>query len=487
MPDASAVAPLPAAHRLHVLLVDDEPRVVEALARRLSQRGLRVTTLSDSRQVESTIESQAIDAVVLDLQMPFLDGRTLLVRLVATRPELPVVILTGQHDLQIAVSCMQAGATDFITKPVSEEHLWSVLGRIQERVELGAENLRLRTRLLEPTLEHPHAFAGIVTADPALRAAFRYLEVIAPSSHPVLVTGETGTGKELIAQAVHRLSRPKSPFVAVNVAGLDDAVLADTLFGHRKGAFTGADQPRQGLIEKAGSGTLFLDEIGDLSLTSQVKLLRLIQEREYLPLGVDQPRRMEARLVVATCRTLEDLRDPSRFRIDLYYRLKAHQVQLPPLRARPHDLPLLASHFLAEAADELGFADAHLLPDAMAVLRAHAFPGNCRELQSVMRDAVSRSGGGAIGALAVRTALGPDAPRLPTRVGNPGPPPQPQPRRPLLASRRQGMSARCALAPASTSASRNASPPSRRRPTSSSPRPWPAPRATTPMPRGCSV
>jgi two-component system nitrogen regulation response regulator GlnG len=395
--------------QLNVLLVDDQPAVMDLLAKRLRKTGrFAVTTCIDSRQVKELVDRARYDAVVTDLDMPLFDGRKLLEQLVASHPELPVVVLTGHNDVPTAVACMRAGACDFITKPISPDHLIEVLGRATERQELSRENQRLRARLLQPSLASPEAFNGIITQEPALLGIFQYLEVIAPSAHPVLVTGETGTGKELIARAVQRLGRPDQPFVAVNAAGLDDTMFADTLFGHRKGAFTGAEAPRPGLIERAGAGTLFLDEIGDLSLMSQVKLLRLLQEQEYLPLGEDQPRRSQARFVVATCRTMDELKDPTRFRKDLYYRLKAHHVHLPPLRDRLRDIPLLAGHFLSDICEELRRPVAVLEPQALDVLVGHAFPGNIREMESLIRDAVSRATGGPLTAAHIRAALGSD-------------------------------------------------------------------------------
>jgi len=395
---------------LRLLLVDDQPLLLEQIARRLrADHGMVVTTCVDSRKVQALVDATPFDAVVTDLDMPLLDGRKVLEQVVASHPGLPVVVLTGHSDVATAVSCMRIGAVDFLTKPVKPEHLVAVLERAMERSELDLENQRLSARLKSPKLAAPQAFDGIITNDPVMRAIFQYLEVISPSSHPVLITGETGTGKELIARSIQRLSRPNQPLVAVNVAGLDDTVFADTLFGHRKGAFTGADSNRPGLIEGAAGGTLFLDEIGDLSLTSQVKLLRLLQEGEYLPLGADKPSRTDCRFVVATCRTMEELRDPTRFRKDLYYRLKAHHVQLPALRERPQDIALLAGHFLAEACDDCQLPPASLAADAQQLLLGHAFPGNIRELQSVMRDAVTRSQATILTAAHLTLALGADA------------------------------------------------------------------------------
>jgi DNA-binding NtrC family response regulator len=245
----------------------------------------------------------------------------------------------------------------------------------------------------------------MVTQNPTMQALFRYVEAIARSPQPVLITGETGTGKELMARAVHRLAAPRGDFVAVNVAGLDDQVFSDTLFGHTRGAFTGADRPREGLITRAEEGTLFLDEIGDLAAVSQVKLLRLLQEGTYYPLGADRPRQSRARVVVATNRDVVQDVHAGRFRKDLYYRLRAHHVQIPPLRARRDDLPLLVTHYLTKAAT----AFCKPVPTAplplYQLLNTYAFPGNVRELEAMVFDAVARHQGGSLALQAFKEAM----------------------------------------------------------------------------------
>jgi DNA-binding NtrC family response regulator len=229
-----------------------------------------------------------------------------------------------------------------------------------------------------------------------MQAIFRYVEAISCSREPVLITGESGTGKELVARAIHRLCAPDAPWQAVNVAGLDDNVFADTLFGHVKGAFTSADQPRGGLIEQAAGGVLFLDEIGDLSHASQVKLLRLLQEGEYYPLGSDRARKMNVRVVAATNQELEAKIADNAFRKDLYYRLKAHHVQIPPLRERREDIPLLLDHFLDEAALGLGRKKPALPPALFDLLATYHFPGNVRELRAMVFDALSQHDSGVL-------------------------------------------------------------------------------------------
>lgn len=290
---------------------------------------------------------------------------------------------------------MKSGAVDYLVKPVREEELIRAVAHTMQLVELRRENDELRARLIDHSLRNPEAFSGILTNSPLMHSLFEYMEIVAPASQPVLICGETGTGKELVARALHTL-RGKGDFIAVNVAGLDENAFSDTLFGHLKGAFTGAGSARSGLIEKAGEGTFFLDEIGDLSAGAQIKLLRLLQEREYLPLGADEPRRTNARFVLATLHDLEAMVEEGVFRRDLYYRLRQYQLNIPPLRERREDLPLLAQAFLNIAAADLGLPEVELSSEIIELLGGHLFPGNIRELQSLMNSALSRSRNGAL-------------------------------------------------------------------------------------------
>ena len=323
----------------------------------------------------------------MDLAMPGMSGEELIVEVGRTHPDVPVLVITGMGQVETAVQCIKRGAFDFFVKTNDKSSLVSGIRHAIEIRELRRENSGLRTRFLQDTLERPEAFAPIVTCSKAMRSIFQYIEAIARSPLPVLITGESGVGKELVARVIHDLSGRQGEFVPVNVAGLDDNIFADTLFGHKKGAFTGADRARPGLVENARAGTLFLDEIGDLPHASQVKLLRLVQEREYLPIGSDVTRKTDARIIAATNVDPATLGESERFRSDLYYRLRAHHVHLPPLRERREDIPLLVDHFLRQACQQRRKPVAP--PELFPLLMGYPFPGNVRELQFLILDAVS--------------------------------------------------------------------------------------------------
>lgn len=375
-----------------ILMVDDEASFLRSLSIALERRGgyNHLYRCEDSRQTMELIAREPIGLVLLDLTMPHLSGEALLQQIVEKHPDVGVIIISGLNQLETAVSCIRLGAYDYFVKTTEEDRLIEGVRRAVRMQEMRLENQAMRRKFLTNTLERPEVFAQIITQDKGMRSVFQYLESVAASSQPVLITGESGVGKEQIAHAIHTLSGRPGPMVCVNVAGLDDNVFADTLFGHRRGAFTGADKARAGMVEQAAEGTLFLDEIGDLSAASQVKLLRLLQEGEYYPLGSDRPKRIRARVVVATHQDLEYKQQSGEFRKDLYYRLRIHQVEIPPLRRRKDDIPLLLDYFLAEAAEELG-KNKPTIPKELPVLLAnYSFPGNVRELRSLAFDAMSQ-------------------------------------------------------------------------------------------------
>jgi len=391
-----------------VLLVDDEPNWLDSLSLTLERSaGITNTVLcEDSRQVMDILARQEVGLVILDLTMPHLPGQELLRLIGEQYPEIVVVILSGMNQIDTAVSCMKQGAFDYFVKTEETDRLLAGILRAIRMIEMQRENREVSNRLLADSLEHPEIFSEIISSGKAMRSVFQYSESIAISTQPILITGESGVGKELIALAIHRLSRCSGPMVCVNVAGLDDGMFADTLFGHVKGAFTGADTPRGGMVERAAQGTLFLDEIGDLSLPSQIKLLRILNDGEYFPLGSDKPKRLQARIIVATNQNLMQKMAEGRFRKDFYYRLQTHKVHIPPLHERRDDLPLLIDHFLDEAARELGKKKPTVPRQLPPLLESYNFPGNIRELKSMIYDAVSRHKSGILSMDSFLEAMG---------------------------------------------------------------------------------
>lgn len=383
--------------RERILLVDDEPIVLQGTRLALRAAGFsQVETLEDSREVEARLKQGGISVMVLDLSMPALSGHDVLATTVQEHPELPVIIMTASNDLATAVNCMKAGAFDYIVKPVDNERLVSSVRNALELSALRAEAGQLRQSLLSDALESEESFSGIVTVSKNMRTIFRYVAAVAGTSYPILITGETGTGKELIARATHALSNLSGRFVDVNVAGLDDTMFSDTLFGHVKGAYTGTVDSREGLIARASGGTLFLDEIGDLSQASQTKLLRLLQERTYYPLGSDISSHCDARIIVATNHDLAAMVEDGDFRRDLYFRLRTHSVSIPPLRERREDIPPLLNHFLGLAAERMQKPMPSYPPELIKLLRCYDFPGNVRELETMVYDAVGQHSGGVL-------------------------------------------------------------------------------------------
>jgi DNA-binding NtrC family response regulator len=375
---------------LPILLVDDEQGILFSSSMILLDAvPNRVLTVDDGSKVMPLLESQPVAAVVLDLHMPGLTGQQLLQRIVFEYPQIPVLIMTASNEIETAVECIKNGAFDYLVKPVNSERLVTSVRRALEMGSLRDQVSALKQQMLHGKLKHEEVFAPIITRNKKMLSLFNYLECVAGSGQPVLVCGETGVGKELFARAIHELSGAKGAFVPVNLAGLDDQMFSDTLFGHWKGAFTGADTAREGLIGRAAGGTLFFDEIGDLSIACQVKLLRLLQENEYYPLGSDVAKQSDCRVVVATNRDLNKLTAAGDFRKDLFYRLRAHGCEIPPLRERMEDIPLLFDHFLQATAQAQGKKKPAYTDDLLACLAAYPFPGNVRELQAMVYDAVA--------------------------------------------------------------------------------------------------
>jgi DNA-binding NtrC family response regulator len=374
-----------------ILLVDDESQILLSFSFMLKSQGIKnVVAIDDSRRVMPFLAKQNAALIVLDLSMPFISGKELLAQINRDFPEIPVIVVTAVNEIETAVECMKSGAYDYLVKPIDKNRFIASIKKTLEIGFLKNEVSSLKYYLLSDNLKNETAFSHIVTTSKKMHAIFKYIEVIADSPFPILIVGETGVGKELIAKSIHLSSKQSKKFVAVNVAGLDDTMFSDTLFGHRKGAFTGADIHREGLISQAEGGILFLDEIGDLNPQSQVKLLRLIQEKEYYALGADVPKKTDARIIATSNKDLKIQIKEGKFRNDLYFRLSAHQIDVPSLRDRLEDLPFLMQHFLEKASIALNKKKPTPPAELMTLLATYDFPGNVRELETLVYDAVSR-------------------------------------------------------------------------------------------------
>ncbi|HIJ84804.1 MAG: sigma-54-dependent transcriptional response regulator [Magnetococcales bacterium] len=390
-----------------IVLVDDEEEILFSSRTQLRLAGIEpVATIKDGRELLNFIETHGAAMVVLDLMMPHCTGEELLKQLQQRFPEIQIIIMTANQDIDRAVACIKEGASDYLVKPVENSRFIAAIRQLLEVRRLRQEVGTLKEALFSEHPTHNKAFADILTQSKAMLRVFQYVEAIAHSQEPVLVMGETGVGKELLVQAIHQSSGRSGALVSVNVAGLDDTMFSDTLFGHKKGAYSGATENRKGLISQAQGGSLFLDEIGDLKPTSQVKLLRLIQDRRYYPLGADLAQQTDARILCATHRDLNPLMKDNQFRPDLFFRLSSHQVTIPPLRERKEDLPLLTRFFLQEASENLKKPVPPLPHEMFNLLYAYDFPGNIRELRSMLHDALARHESGTLTLTSLKGATG---------------------------------------------------------------------------------
>jgi two-component system response regulator HydG len=368
-----------------VLLVDDDAALCETLGLGLRRRGYEVTSRGSAEDALQILLEGDFDVVITDLNMRGTGGIELCERVVGSRPDVPVLVLTAFGSLDSAVAAIRAGAYDFISKPVELDVLAIALDRALNHRRLREEVKRLRLE----TGRLPR-FDELVGESPAMRSAYDLIERVASSDATVLVTGESGTGKEVVARAIHARSHRRSgPFVAVNCAAFPETLLESELFGHARGAFTDARSDAPGLFRRAGRGTIFLDEIGDMPLALQPKLLRVLQERTVRPVGGRDETPVDVRVVAATNRDLESAIEEGRFREDLYYRINVVSIPLPPLRARPGDILRLAQHFLIHFAARAAKSVDAIAPAAAAKLLAYSWPGNVRELQNCMERAVA--------------------------------------------------------------------------------------------------
>jgi DNA-binding NtrC family response regulator len=386
-PSKSEIPPLP--EPTHLLLVDDEDALRTVMAERLTDAGFKVTEASSGEQALEKLERFAFDVLVSDLRLPGIDGREVLAAALQRYPGIIGIVVTGYGTVKDAVDAIKRGASDFISKPFQFEELLHVLESALEQRRLRSENQYLRQQL-----EQRDGLPGVVGRSQPMRDLCQMIETVAPSGATVLITGETGTGKEVVARAIHQTSpRRQQRFVALNCSAIPENLLEAELFGHAKGAFTGAIATRQGRLEQADRGTLFLDEVGTMSAALQTKLLRVLQEREFERVGENRTIKVDVRVLAATNSELLKMVAEGTFREDLYYRLNVIALQLPPLRDRKEDVPLLVQHFIRkfvarDGGGGLDVPDVMVSQDGMRRLMAYAWPGNVRQLENAVERAL---------------------------------------------------------------------------------------------------
>jgi len=379
-----------------LLIVDDESAILDSLRILFKHEGFEVTVAQGGRAALDALERSVPHLVLTDVRMPTVSGIDVLAAAKARDPDLPVILITAQAELKTAVEAVNRGAFHYIQKPFDNDELIAICRRALEHRQLKAENRVLRQEIQQRDRSQAVRPIGI---SPAFRDVMRMAETVAPTDSIVLIQGESGTGKEVIARYIHGLSaRAGGPFLSINCGALPEGILESELFGHVKGSFTGAVRDNAGLFAAAAGGSFFLDEIGEMSPATQIKLLRVLQEREAIPVGGTQPVPVDVRLLAATNRDLEDDMKQGRFRSDLFYRLNVIAIHLPPLRERREDIPLLAEAFLGRMATERGVAARTIGADAMAAIMEYDWPGNVRELENALERATTLSKGESIGA-----------------------------------------------------------------------------------------
>ncbi len=371
-----------------ILVVDDEKNYLVVLDALLSEAGYDVLTAAGGARALAVLEEEEPDLMITDMRMPRLSGLELMAQVKQMHPDLPVIVMTAFGTVENAVEAMKLGAVDYIMKPFENQELLLTVEKALKLRRLVAQN-----RLLKEDASRGRGFGSIVGDSRPMRQVFELVEKVAATKATVLITGESGTGKELIARAIHQRSpRAEEPFVPVNCMALSETLLESELFGHEKGAFTGAVGRRKGRFELADKGTLFLDEVGEIAPSLQVKLLRVLQERTFERVGGNQPLSVDVRIVAATNRDLARAVASGQFREDLFYRLNVVRLELPPLRERKEDLPALVAHFVRRYAAEVGRTAPGVSPEAMQVIYDYAWPGNVRELENALERAVIMAG-----------------------------------------------------------------------------------------------
>ena len=367
-----------------ILIVDDEQMMCEMLEDDLKRHGFHPTCYRSAEKAIDALKAESFDVLLTDMNLPNMNGIELCERVVANRPDIPVIVITAFGSMETAIAAIRAGAYDFVTKPVDTEFLVLALDRAVKH-----HGLQEKVKLLDEALKKSHQFDELIGQSPPMRKLIDRLERVADTETSILITGETGTGKELVAQALHRRSRRhKGPFVAVNCAALPDALLESELFGHKSGAFTDAKTERKGLFFQADGGTLFFDEIGDFPMALQPKLLRSLEERCVRPIGGTSEIAFDVRIIAATNRDIETAVEENRFREDLYYRINVIQIDLPPLRGRGTDILLLARHFVEQFSIRSDKQIEGISNAASEKLLNYTWPGNIRELRNTIERAV---------------------------------------------------------------------------------------------------
>ncbi len=367
-----------------ILAVDDEVDMLRLLERIIkSKTDYDIITTPYPEKVVKLIEKEYFDLILVDLRMPDISGMELLKQIKAIEPDTAVIIITAYGTVESAVEAMKIGAFDFITKPFRQEQILLTINRAMQVQALKRENRQLKNEI-----NRQKDADFIIGKSPAMESVYKYLLQVAPSLAPVVITGETGTGKELVARLIHKHSKRKGAFVAINCSAFPETLIESELFGYVKGAFSGAIKDKKGLVEEADKGTLFLDEVGDLSMLMQTKLLRFLQEGEFRPVGSTKAKRADVRIIAATNKDLEELIKQGKFREDLYYRLNVIKIYLPPLRKRKEDIPLLAHYFLKKYAELNNKTIKGFSERAMSELLSRSWPGNVRELENVIERAV---------------------------------------------------------------------------------------------------
>ncbi|MGZ7041107.1 MAG: sigma-54-dependent transcriptional regulator [Thermoanaerobaculia bacterium] len=378
---------------MRVLIVDDEEVLRDVLDAVLRREGFDVLMAASGEQCLSILDTEEVDLVILDMMLPGISGIDTLRSLRISNPNLPVIVITAFSSIDGAIEAMKHGAFHYIPKPFKNDEVILTVNKALEQRRLSRENERLKAELSEK-----YAYSNIIGKSEIMRKVFDLIRLAAPSRSNILIVGESGTGKELVAKAIHHASpRARNAFVTVNSGSLPPELLESSLFGHMKGAFTGAIASKRGLFEVADGGSIFLDEIGNINLETQAKLLRVIQEKEFMRLGSVETVKVDVRIIAASNADLQKLMRESHFREDLFYRLNVITIQLPPLRRRREDIPLLVSHFLDKYAEENKRKVREVTPDAMRILMDHPWPGNVRELENAIERAVVLCTGDRIG------------------------------------------------------------------------------------------